>query len=280
MIRCISFVVLEVSLWTSSLHWHTYHSLSTYFSSVPVGAKMFQCQPRWLVQKGWILSYSMTWMKNGCMIYLECKDGDGQSLNKLIYTPTCGNWGSRKHNSYQYAPVVQEIEEKYGGGFIYKYTTESEQIKNIGFEGLRLESTYASEEDEEHGWIGIVFSGIKNGWVRQVTGLHFAYGLVSAQSRTSFVTIEDSAKLDHKSEIRGGRRCELLHGYSVYLFLFGYSLTYLFSCFQTPSTWAQLNSSWCNDYLLEKEGMTLSLIQRWAIACPTNTPFFRIRLRI
>lgn len=30
------------------------------------------------------------------------------------------------------APVVQAIEDQYGGGFVYKYTTESEQIAGFG----------------------------------------------------------------------------------------------------------------------------------------------------
>ena len=105
------------------------------------------------------------------------------------------------------APIVQAIEDQYGGGIIYKYYPYSDQIESIGLEALRLESAYASKYDEDHGWMGIVFCGIKNGWARQVTGAHFGYGLVGVQSWSSYITIEDSAMLDHISRISGGRRC-------------------------------------------------------------------------
>ena len=77
---------------------------------------------------------------------------------------------------------MQAIEDQYGGGIVYKYYTLSEPIRNIGFEGLRLKSSYLSEYDEQHGWSGIVYSGIEDSFVRQVTGENFGYGLFSAES--------------------------------------------------------------------------------------------------
>jgi len=169
-------------------------------------------------------------------------------IHRRVVTAVVGN------KIYINAPIVQAIENQYGGGIVYKYYTLSEPIRNIGFEGLRLKSSYLSEYDEQHGWSGIVYSGksalvlfygvnscvqnevlltwllsctnicynrlsfvilnrdnthlpgVNDSWVRQVTGENFGYGLFSAESWTKHVTVEDSAMLDHKSLIRGGRR--------------------------------------------------------------------------
>lgn len=103
------------------------------------------------------------------------------------------------------APIVQAIESRYGGGVVYKYSVEG-QLEQIGFEGLRLESAYQSEEDEEHGWTAIRMRGLKNGWVRQVTGRYFGYGLVSIERHSQKITVEDCALLDPKSKTTGGRK--------------------------------------------------------------------------
>ena len=103
------------------------------------------------------------------------------------------------------APIVQAIETQYGGGEVYRYTFNRE-LENIGFEALRLESSFASETDENHGWIAIRIDGVRNGWVRQVTALYFGYGLVTIDSQSQQITVEDCAMLEPKSVITGGRR--------------------------------------------------------------------------
>jgi hypothetical protein len=103
------------------------------------------------------------------------------------------------------SPIVQPIEDQYGSGDIYQYSFAGE-LENIGFEGLRLESTYVSETDEEHGWYAINVNGLQNGWVRQVTSRYFGQGLVQIGGRSQQITVEDCAHLDPKSEIAGGHR--------------------------------------------------------------------------
>jgi hypothetical protein len=95
--------------------------------------------------------------------------------------------------------------EQTPSGLVYKYSFARE-IQNIGFEALRLESSFISNTDENHGWIAINLSGVRNGWVRQITGRHFGFGVVSVTGESSRVTVEDSAMLDHKSVVTGGRR--------------------------------------------------------------------------
>jgi hypothetical protein len=103
------------------------------------------------------------------------------------------------------APVVQVIDERYGGGSIYKYSA-AERIVNVGIENLWLESQYDSATDETHGWNGIQLRNVENAWVRRVTTRYFGYSCVSALTGTRNATIEDCACLDHKSQITGGRR--------------------------------------------------------------------------
>jgi len=125
-------------------------------------------------------------------------------IHRRVITAVVGN------TIYINAPIVQTIEDQYGGGIVYKYYTLSEPIRNIGFEGLRLKSSYLSEYDERHGWTGIVYSGIEDSWLRQVTAENFGYGLFSAESWAQRVTVEDSAMLDHKSQIKGGKSALVL----------------------------------------------------------------------
>jgi hypothetical protein len=103
------------------------------------------------------------------------------------------------------APVIQAIEDRYGGAQVALYT-HPEQIRNNGVEALRLESVFAHTTDEDHGWNAIVISNARDAWVRQVTARHFAYSCVFLKQNTHFVTVEDSAQLDPKSEIDGARR--------------------------------------------------------------------------
>ncbi len=102
-------------------------------------------------------------------------------------------------------PVVQAIDERYGGGSIYKYSAGG-RIAQVGIENLWLESQYDSATDETHGWNGIQLRNVENAWVRRVTARYFGYSCVSALTGTRHATIEDCACLDHKSQITGGRR--------------------------------------------------------------------------
>jgi hypothetical protein len=104
-----------------------------------------------------------------------------------------------------HAPVVQAIEDRYGGGEIYRYTIGG-RISQVGIENLWLESEYDAPDDETHGWNGIELSNVEDAWVRQVTSRYFGYSCVSALSGAKNVTIEDCACLDPRSQITGSRR--------------------------------------------------------------------------
>lgn len=102
-------------------------------------------------------------------------------------------------------PVVQAMEDKYGGGAVYKYTAPG-RISQCGVEGLRLESVYADDTDENHGWTAIAMKYVEDSWVRDVTALYFGYSCVHMQDAVRRVTVQDCAMKDAKSQLTGGRR--------------------------------------------------------------------------
>ena len=104
-------------------------------------------------------------------------------------------------------PIVDVIEEQYGGGEIYKASVPG-RIRQCGVENLRIRSYYApnNPSDEDHAWIGVKLERVTDSWVKNVTGQFLGYGTVSINSESNFNTIQDCAFIDPKSRIKGGRR--------------------------------------------------------------------------
>ncbi len=102
-------------------------------------------------------------------------------------------------------PIVDAMQARYGGGLVYKNDLTG-RVSLCGVENLRLESYYASETDEEHGWKAIVLSRARDSWVSDVTARYFAYSAVSIEGRSAFNTVQNTAMLDPKSQVTGGRR--------------------------------------------------------------------------
>ena len=102
-------------------------------------------------------------------------------------------------------PIVDTIETKYGGGAVYRSNVAG-RIRHTGVEDLRLESTYANDTDEKHGWNAIALSRVADSWVRRVTTRYFGYSAVTIGDQATFNTVEDTACLDPKSQLTGGRR--------------------------------------------------------------------------
>ncbi len=105
------------------------------------------------------------------------------------------------------APVVNAMESKYGGGFVFKFTEEG-RTRQVGVENLRLISEYEKGQeniDEAHAWTGVGLNHTADSWVRNVTTVHFSHA-VSLGSMSKFVTVQDCACLKPVSLITGGRR--------------------------------------------------------------------------
>ncbi|WP_338690115.1 hypothetical protein [Haloferula helveola] len=103
------------------------------------------------------------------------------------------------------APLTHAIESQYGGAEVYRYTFDG-AIRNVGIEGLRIESAYTSDTDEDHGWSAVMFRKVENAWARNITANYFGYACVDIRDDSLFVTVEDCAQLDPKSQITGSRR--------------------------------------------------------------------------
>jgi F5/8 type C domain len=103
------------------------------------------------------------------------------------------------------APTVEAIQDEFGGGYLAKYQFTG-RIQKTGVEYLRSESDYGSDTDEQHAVRMISLANVQDAWVRNVTSRFFEQGTVFVGSGSKFVTIQDSASLDHKSLITGGRR--------------------------------------------------------------------------
>ncbi|HEY4787260.1 MAG TPA: hypothetical protein VIH57_14475 [Bacteroidales bacterium] len=102
-------------------------------------------------------------------------------------------------------PIVMAMEDKYGGGFICKYSFDG-RISEVGIENILFKSEYASETDEDHGWTAVNFGSVENGWVRHVTARYFGYSCVFISVNGKYITVTDSKCMEAKSQITGGRR--------------------------------------------------------------------------
>lgn len=102
-------------------------------------------------------------------------------------------------------PVVMAFETKYGGAEIYKYEFAG-RINHIGIENLYMQSEYANDTAENHGWDAISYEKLENSWVRNVTAKYFGYACVNLGPTAKNVSVLNSNCFEHKSLITGSRR--------------------------------------------------------------------------
>lgn len=131
------------------------------------------------------------------------------------------------------APIFCAIETRWGGGEVYKYD-DAGRLEQVGIENLRGISEYdpavritsygnmdrgnwdapdilhyEGEEyyaDENHYFTFISISNVKNGWARNISGLHFGSSVVSAGNGTKWITIQDCESWEPVSIRAGARR--------------------------------------------------------------------------
>lgn len=160
------------------------------------------------------------------------------------------------------APVMNALEEQYGGGYIYRYKQKG-RLQQVGIESLRLVSEYekGNKEDEKHAWRGVGLEAVSNSWVRNLTTVHFSH-CVTIQKDSIFVTVQDSACIDPISIIRGGRR---------YPFAINGQYSLVQRCYSRDPRHAQATGSRVRgpnaflDCLTEKPHNDIGPHHRWAI---------------
>jgi len=102
-------------------------------------------------------------------------------------------------------PLVDVIQTKYGGGQIFKLNAIP-RISKCGVENLRIESYYASDDDDLHAWNAITLKYVEDSWVSGLTAQYFGYSCINASSYARYITVEDCAYIDPKSVLDGGHR--------------------------------------------------------------------------
>ncbi|MEI9944327.1 MAG: hypothetical protein WDN26_08875 [Chitinophagaceae bacterium] len=128
------------------------------------------------------------------------------------------------------ATIFTAIETRWGGGDVLKYNDK--RIEQVGVENLRGESeydptvrtrTYGNMDrdkldpkyqyqgdeyfsDENHYSNFINFTNAKNGWVRNMTALHFVSSVVQTNAGTKWITVQDCESREPVSVRAGGRR--------------------------------------------------------------------------
>jgi hypothetical protein len=93
------------------------------------------------------------------------------------------------------APVVQSLDRKYGGGFVYKYIYPG-RVENVGIEKLRAESTVPHPDglNTVGNFIGI--DGLANGWFSHLTN-SYLQGSPMRIRGGKWITVEDMVSV-HK----------------------------------------------------------------------------------
>ncbi len=111
------------------------------------------------------------------------------------------------------APITTELDANMAHCKVVKYSWPG-RIENIGIENLTCRSEYDSSnpKDEDHSWICINMSNVKNAWVRNLDAVHFASSAVMLQTSASYVTIDNCRSLKPVSEIGGLRRVSFYNG--------------------------------------------------------------------
>jgi hypothetical protein len=103
------------------------------------------------------------------------------------------------------APLTCAVEQRYGGGTIYRYNWPG-RIQNCGVESIRGLSDYVAADDENHGWVFVELKNAEHVWARRLTSQYFGYSCVGLQGGTKWATVADCRSLDPVSVIDGGRR--------------------------------------------------------------------------
>ncbi len=102
-------------------------------------------------------------------------------------------------------PVVDAFQDAYGGAEIFKSSING-RINNCGIENIRIESYFAGNEDESHGWNAIILKRAENCWVKNIVAKYFGYACVNISDMSVFNTVEDCAMIDPKAVTTGGRK--------------------------------------------------------------------------
>lgn len=110
-------------------------------------------------------------------------------------------------------PITTELDADFGQSYVVGYQWPG-RIENVGVENLKCVSEYDScnPKDEEHSWICVHVSNVKNGWVRNVQATHFGASAVMLMPTAMNITVDNCKFVEPVSEIGGLRRVSFYNG--------------------------------------------------------------------
>jgi hypothetical protein len=169
-----------------------------------------RCNSAWISEIGMDIipndGDTLQWTEDDYQIYLEREvvgmDGDRIFLN---------------------AGLPTSMDKRWGGGRVYKYYGITGRIKNVGIENIRGITDYASDYDPYHSKSFIDFRRVEDGWVRNVTGVHFSYAVVNLNRYSKSITVENCLSLEPKGPREGGWRYPFVTRGQLHLFRGCYS---------------------------------------------------------
>ncbi|MRR21353.1 hypothetical protein EG830_00015 [bacterium] len=199
---------------------------------VPVGARSFNVASA----KGFKAGDRVLVRRIGNQDWIKEIGEDSASVGRYRWRPFTINYdrvvtGVQGNTITVDAPVFCAIETRWGGGEVLKYNDE--RIEQSGIENLRgvseynptvrmkgygnmdrgswddPKSHYEGDEyysDENHYFNFINVTNLKNGWIRNVSALHFAGSLVTTAATTKWITIQDCESREPVSIRAGARR--------------------------------------------------------------------------
>jgi len=105
------------------------------------------------------------------------------------------------------APLTTALDAKLGGGTVAVREWPG-RLTQVGVENLRCESVFdaANPLDEQHAWEAVRLDAVRDGWVANVTAVHFAGSVVNVGPDSSRITVQDCVSLAPVSELGGYRR--------------------------------------------------------------------------
>ncbi len=102
------------------------------------------------------------------------------------------------------APIFHHLDRSLTQAYVFKLQPDT-AVARVGIENLRVDSEFVGSEDEAHARSSIQVMGVEDGWIRNVTTLHFVYGGVHVNGDAVRVTVQGVSALDPVAQRTGGR---------------------------------------------------------------------------
>src|SRR5262249_28237244 len=93
------------------------------------------------------------------------------------------------------APLTNSLEQKYGGGTIYRYTWAG-RLENVGLADLYLVSDSTSAGDQNHATTAVQMDKVENAWIHDVTASTFAQNVYTLGGGVKWTTLDSVQALD------------------------------------------------------------------------------------